>query len=297
MLIKLYNYMEILGIAGEIMKKRYLLLITLMLCSCSKSITLDEARNIALSISQTLKSENFNSPTKYTLSSKTTQNGYYTTSNGSSPISVVAEETTIYDGDNYQFYSVSKVVDNGELTETKVWLYGENDKFYTVISTNDRNIYYDVDVNMNDFESAFKSNYALFSFILDPSLISVESIEQILRFMDYSNEDFEKENYSSTSLSFKSSKAGHLITEFSYTNNFEEDNYGMISKGTSIAKQQITFTNNLLSKSNMEEEREYDVYYEGKFLGKEKTTTNIVASYKYSAKFKKPNLNEFTKVD
>ena len=43
--------------------------------------------------------------------------------------------------------------------------------------------------------------------------------------------------------------------------------------------------------------REFEVYYEGEYLGNEKTSSKVEASYKYTAKFKKPNLNEFTSVN
>lgn len=271
-----------------------LLVLSSILSSCGiKEISKEDAKVKALEIKEYLSSDSFVAPTKYTLNTKIVQNRTITSSYGSDNISLVVEETSIYDGDSYSFYSGSTSTDGDEIINTEVWLYGENNVFYTVISSNDQKVYFKINVEEGKMEETFIENYNLFGFMIDPTLLSKQSIEQTLSLIEYSSEDFENRNYKDATLKFKSKGDNELITFFNYKTQLNEEAFGMITTGNVLIEQQITFKDNMLFSSKLVEDSDLDIIYNNESYGKEISKKETNSSFNYSAKFVKPNLSEF----
>ena len=274
----------------KITKKMLLPVITILgLASCGgQTVKPEVAKQRAQKITEVQESKEFELPKKFYIDEDISMEMNKKSGSVSDTESSSLTSLTSVDLENFQFYMSSKMVGFEEDAEVKVWMYLENNTFYTVSELDDEKTYTKITIEINNFnfaEALGKSLNEVYNILSGKAYLNLDQYEEAKTQVAGQEIDF-----GTPSVTYTSTGDGNLgITQKASINTSVELQGSKVStKGNSLIK--VQFDNYIIS--SLESEVKASIV-----AGDGGVT--IAASSKMNvhlndAKFSKPNLADFT---
>lgn len=274
----------------KITKKMLLPVITILgLASCGgQTVKPEVAKQRAQKITEVQESKEFELPKKFYIDEDISMEMNKKSGSASDTESSSLTSLISVDLENFQFYMSSKMVGFEEDAEVKVWMYLEDNTFYTVSELDDEKTYTKITVEINDFnfaEALGKSLNEVYNILSGKAYLNLDQYEEAKTQVAGQEIDF-----GTPSVTYTSTGDGNLgITQKASINTSVELQGSKVStKGNSLIK--VQFDNYIIS--SLESEVKASIV-----AGDGGVT--IAASSKMNvhlndAKFSKPNLADFT---
>jgi len=238
------------------MKKKSLLLLlpaAMLLASCTgegSDVTPEEASKSVVSMKSKVTANDYEFPTKFTISSKVTKAGSMTDGSSTYSLDSTTESLIAVDNDSYYLHVKNNV--DGESSDVYAYLDGES--FYLVL--NDKYTKYDAAMGKTIYEGLIAS-FGLDDAALKDTIVSFydsssDVIDTIIEYADGSV-DLSSEGIASFFYSIKSKGEGHLFlsmnvgmavgsTESTQSTSLEFDNYLPVSAKTDVRQADISYS-------------------------------------------------------
>lgn len=274
----------------KITKKMLLPVITILgLASCGgQTVKPEVAKQRAQKITEVQESKEFELPKKFYIDEDISMEMNKKSGSVSDKESGSLTSLISVDLENFQFYMSSITVGFEEDAEVKVWMYLEDNTFYTVSELDDEKTYTKITVEINDFnfaEALGKSLNEVYNILSGKAYLNLDQYEEAKTEVAGQEIDF-----GTPSVTYTSTGDGNLgITQKASINTSVELQGSKVStKGNSLIK--VQFDNYIIS--SLESEVKASIV-----AGDGGVT--IAASSKMNvhlndAKFSKPNLADFT---
>lgn len=274
----------------KITKKMLLPVITILgLASCGgQTVKPEVAKQRAQKITEVQESKEFELPKKFYIDEDISMEMNKKSGSASDTESSSLTSLISVDLENFQFYMSSKMVGFEEDAEVKVWMYLEDNTFYTVSELDDEKTYTKITVEINDFnfaEALGKSLNEVYNILSGKAYLNLDQYEEAK-----TNIAGQEIDFGTPSVTYTSTGDGNLgITQKASINTSVELQGSKVStKGNSLIK--VQFDNYIIS--SLESEVKASIV-----AGDGGVT--IAASSKMNvhlndAKFSKPNLADFT---
>lgn len=274
----------------KITKKMLLPVITILgLASCGgQTVKPEVAKQRAQKITEVQESKEFELPKKFYIDEDISmemnkKSGSVSDTESSSLTSLIS-----VDLENFQFYMSSKMVGFEEDAEVKVWMYLEDNTFYTVSELDDEKTYTKITVEINDFnfaEALGKSLNEVYNILSGKAYLNLDQYEEAKTTVAGQEIDF-----GTPSVTYTSTGDGNLgITQKASINTSVELQGSKVStKGNSLIK--VQFDNYIISSLESEVKASIKAGDGGVTI----TASNKMNVHLNDAKFSKPNLADFT---
>lgn len=274
----------------KITKKMLLPVITILgLASCGgQTVKPEVAKQRAQKITEVQESKEFELPKKFYIDEDISmemnkKSGSVSDTESSSLTSLIS-----VDLENFQFYMSSKMVGFEEDAEVKVWMYLEDNTFYTVSELDDEKTYTKITVEINDFnfaEALGKSLNEVYNILSGKAYLNLDQYEEAKTKVAGQEIDF-----GTPSVTYTSTGDGNLgITQKASINTSVELQGSKVStKGNSLIK--VQFDNYIISSLESEVKASIKAGDGGVTI----TASSKMNVHLNDAKFSKPNLADFT---
>ena len=274
----------------KITKKMLLPVITILgLASCGgQTVKPEVAKQRAQKITEVQESKEFELPKKFYIDEDISmemnkKSGSVSDTESSSLTSLIS-----VDLENFQFYMSSKMVGFEEDAEVKVWMYLEDNTFYTVSELDDEKTYTKITVEINDFnfaEALGKSLNEVYNILSGKAYLNLDQYEEAKTTVAGQEIDF-----GTPSVTYTSTGDGNLgITQKASINTSVELQGSKVStKGNSLIK--VQFDNYIISSLESEVKASIKAGDGGVTI----TASSKMNVHLNDAKFSKPNLADFT---
>lgn len=274
----------------KITKKMLLPVITILgLASCGgQTVKPEVAKQRAQKITEVQESKEFELPKKFYIDEDISmemneKSGSVSDTESSSLTSLIS-----VDLENFQFYMSSKMVGFEEDAEVKVWMYLEDNTFYTVSELDDEKTYTKITVEINDFnfaEALGKSLNEVYNILSGKAYLNLDQYEEAKTKVAGQEIDF-----GTPSVTYTSTGDGNLgITQKASINTSVELQGSKVStKGNSLIK--VQFDNYIISSLESEVKASIEAGDGGVTI----TASSKMNVHLNDAKFSKPNLADFT---
>lgn len=274
----------------KITKKMLLPVITILgLASCGgQTVKPEVAKQRAQKITEVQESKEFELPKKFYIDEDISmemnkKSGSVSDTESSSLTSLIS-----VDLENFQFYMSSKMVGFEEDAEVKVWMYLEDNTFYTVSELDDEKTYTKITVEINDFnfaEALGKSLNEVYNILSGKAYLNLDQYEEAKTTVAGQEIDF-----GTPSITYTSTGDGNLgITQKASINTSVELQGSKVStKGNSLIK--VQFDNYIISSLESEVKASIKAGDGGVTI----TASSKMNVHLNDAKFSKPNLADFT---
>ena len=274
----------------KITKKMLLPVITILgLASCGgQTVKPEVAKQRAQKITEVQESKEFKLPKKFYIDEDISmemnkKSGSVSDTESSSLTSLIS-----VDLENFQFYMSSKMVGFEEDAEVKVWMYLEDNTFYTVSELDDEKTYTKITVEINDFnfaEALGKSLNEVYNILSGKAYLNLDQYEEAKTEVAGQEIDF-----GTPSVTYTSTGDGNLgITQKASINTSVELQGSKVStKGNSLIK--VQFDNYIISSLESEVKASIKAGDGGVTI----TASSKMNVHLNDAKFSKPNLADFT---
>jgi len=274
----------------KITKKMLLPVITILgLASCGgQTVKPEVAKQRAQKITEVQESKEFELPKKFYIDEDISmemnkKSGSVSDTESSSLTSLIS-----VDLENFQFYMSSKMVGFEEDSEVKVWMYLEDNTFYTVSELDDEKTYTKITVEINDFnfaEALGKSLNEVYNILSGKAYLNLDQYEEAKTKVAGQEIDF-----GTPSVTYTSTGDGNLgITQKASINTSVELQGSKVStKGNSLIK--VQFDNYIISSLESEVKASIKAGDGGVTI----TASSKMNVHLNDAKFSKPNLADFT---
>ena len=274
----------------KITKKMLLPVITILgLASCGgQTVKPEVAKQRAQKITEVQESKEFELPKKFYIDEDISmemnkKSGSVSDTESSSLTSLIS-----VDLENFQFYMSSKMVGFEEDAEVKVWMYLEDNTFYTVSELDDEKTYTKITVEINDFnfaEALGKSLNEVYNILCGKAYLNLDQYEEAKTKVAGQEIDF-----GTPSVTYTSTGDGNLgITQKASINTSVELQGSKVStKGNSLIK--VQFDNYIISSLESEVKASIEAGDGGVTI----TASSKMNVHLNDAKFSKPNLADFT---
>lgn len=274
----------------KITKKMLLpVIIILGLASCGgQTVKPEVAKQRAQKITEVQESKEFELPKKFYIDEDISmemnkKSGSVSDTESSSLTSLIS-----VDLENFQFYMSSKMVGFEEDAEVKVWMYLEDNTFYTVSELDDEKTYTKITVEINDFnfaEALGKSLNEVYNILSGKAYLNLDQYEEAK-----TNVAGQEIDFGTPSVTYTSTGDGNLgITQKASINTSVELQGSKVStKGNSLIK--VQFDNYIISSLESEVKASIEAGDGGVTI----TASSKMNVHLNDAKFSKPNLADFT---
>lgn len=274
----------------KITKKMLLPVITILgLASCGgQTVKPEVAKQRAQKITEVQESKEFELPKKFYIDEDISmemnkKSGSVSDTESSSLTSLIS-----VDLENFQFYMSSKMVGFEEDAEVKVWMYLEDNTFYTVSELDDEKTYTKITVEINDFnfaEALGKSLNEVYNILSGKAYLNLDQYEEAK-----TNVAGQEIDFGTPSVTYTSTGDGNLgITQKASINTSVELQGSKVStKGNSLIK--VQFDNYIISSLESEVKASIEAGDGGVTI----TASSKMNVHLNDAKFSKPNLADFT---
>lgn len=274
----------------KITKKMLLPVITILgLASCGgQTVKPEVAKQRAQKITEVQESKEFELPKKFYIDEDISmemneKSGSVSDTESSSLTSLIS-----VDLENFQFYMSSKMVGFEEDAEVKVWMYLEDNTFYTVSELDDEKTYTKITVEINDFnfaEALGKSLNEVYNILSGKAYLNLDQYKEAKTKVAGQEIDF-----GTPSVTYTSTGDGNLgITQKASINTSVELQGSKVStKGNSLIK--VQFDNYIISSLESEVKASIEAGDGGVTI----TASSKMNVHLNDAKFSKPNLADFT---
>lgn len=274
----------------KITKKMLLPVITILgLASCGgQTVKPEVAKQRAQKITEVQESKEFELPKKFYIDEDISMEMNKKSGSVSDKESGSLTSLISVDLENFQFYMSSITVGFEEDAEVKVWMYLEDNTFYTVSELDDEKTYTKITVEINDFnfaEALGKSLNEVYNILSGKAYLNLDQYEEAKTEVAGQEIDF-----GTPSVTYTSTGDGNLgITQKASINTSVELQGTKVStKGNSLIK--VQFDNYIIS--SLESEVKASIK-----AGDGGVTINASSKMNVhlnDAKFSKPNLADFT---
>ena len=274
----------------KITKKMLLPVITILgLASCGgQTVKPEVAKQRAQKITEVQESKEFELPKKFYIDEDISMEMNKKSGSASDTESSSLTSLISVDLENFQFYMSSKMVGFEEDAEVKVWMYLEDNTFYTVSELDDEKTYTKITVEINDFNSAEalgKSLNEVYNILSGKAYLNLDQYEEAKTQVAGQEIDF-----GTPSVAYTSTGDGNLgITQKASINTSVELQGSKVStKGNSLIK--VQFDNYIISSLESEVKASIKAGDGGVTI----TASSKMNVHLNDAKFSKPNLADFT---
>lgn len=274
----------------KITKKMLLPVITILgLASCGgQTVKPEVAKQRAQKITEVQESKEFELPKKFYIDEDISMEMNEKSGNVSDTESSSLTSLISVDLENFQFYMSSKMVGFEEDAEVKVWMYLEDNTFYTVSELDDEKTYTKITVEINDFnfaEALGKSLNEVYNILSGKAYLNLDQYEEAKTKVAGQEIDF-----GTPSVTYTSTGDGNLgITQKASINTSVELQGSKVStKGNSLIK--VQFDNYIISSLESEVKASIKAGDGGVTI----TASSKMNVHLNDAKFSKPNLADFT---
>lgn len=274
----------------KITKKMLLPVITILgLASCGgQTVKPEVAKQRAQKITEVQESKEFELPKKFYIDEDISMEMNEKSGNVSDTESSSLTSLISVDLENFQFYMSSKMVGFEEDAEVKVWMYLEDNSFYTVSELDDEKTYTKITVEINDFnfaEALGKSLNEVYNILSGKAYLNLDQYEEAKTKVAGQEIDF-----GTPSVTYTSTGDGNLgITQKASINTSVELQGSKVStKGNSLIK--VQFDNYIISSLESEVKASIKAGDGGVTI----TASSKMNVHLNDAKFSKPNLADFT---
>lgn len=274
----------------KITKKMLLPVITILgLASCGgQTVKPEVAKQRAQKITEVQESKEFELPKKFYIDEDISMEMNKKSGSASDTESSSLTSLISVDLENFQFYMSSKMVGFEEDAEVKVWMYLEDNTFYTVSELDDEKTYTKITVEINDFnfaEALGKSLNEVYNILSGKAYLNLDQYEEAK-----TNIAGQEIDFGTPSVTYTSTGDGNLgITQKASINTSVELQGSKVStKGNSLIK--VQFDNYIISSLESEVKASIKAGDGGVTI----TASSKMNVHLNDAKFSKPNLADFT---
>ena len=259
------------------------------LASCGgQTVKPEVAKQRAQKITEVQESKEFELPKKFYIDEDISMEMNKKSGSASDTESSSLTSLISVDLENFQFYMSSKMVGFEEDAEVKVWMYLEDNTFYTVSELDDEKTYTKITVEINDFnfaEALGKSLNEVYNILSGKAYLNLDQYEEAKTQVAGQEIDF-----GTPSVAYTSTGDGNLgITQKASINTSVELQGSKVStKGNSLIK--VQFDNYIISSLESEVKASIKAGDGGVTI----TASSKMNVHLNDAKFSKPNLADFT---
>lgn len=271
----------------KITKKLLLPVIAVLgLASCgAQEVKPEVAKQRAQKITEVQESEDFELPKKFYIDEDVSMKMVTKGGSEAENASVSSSALMSVDLENFQVYMASDINNSSESQHVKMWMYLEDNTFYSATELNGNKTYTKVTVEINDFnfeEAAGEIVNKIYDFLTGSSYLDLDQYEKVSTDLEI--------DFGTPSVTYTSTGDGNLgITQKASINTSLEIQGTKIStKGSSTLK--IQFDNYILT--SMHSEGKVTMSAGGDKV--EITENSSLNVHLNKAKFSKPDLSTFT---